>query len=208
MAFTCPSCAISCYIICMLCKSHTEQIPFNCVVASMLGLSQFQSKLVTGDWCSAYTSYRTSHNNFPCLSATSQILTNSPDVARKSFLAEDSGAHIILEGGYSWGKSNSLTSRWVVWGCYGCSLLVVVASISCKISTLLFYYSMFKLPMARVISDSLPFWNAIEFILPWKVYLWMLSETYYCSEICSGCRLCAWFYCSWCCYDWSGTCWA
>ena len=117
IAFTCPSCAINCYIICMLCRSHTEQIPFICVVANMLGLSQFQSKLVTGAECSALTDCFTSHSNFPYWFATSQILTNSPDVARKSFLADEIGAHIILEGGYSCGKSNSLMRRWVVYGC-------------------------------------------------------------------------------------------
>ena len=137
IAFTWPSCAISCYMMDWVFKSHTEQIPFNCAVPIMVGFSWFQSKLVTGATCSAFTSCYTCQSNLPWPSDASQMLTMSPDVARKSFRAEVSGAHIIFAGGYSWGKSKSLTSRCVVWGYCGCSLLVEVWSTRERISTLL-----------------------------------------------------------------------
>ena len=180
IAFTCPSCAISYCFNWRLWMSHTEQIPLSCVVASKFGKSVFQSKFVTGALCSALlTLYRRSQRGWTLLSSTSQILTNSPAVARMSFLDDVWGIHISLEGGYSCGKSNDLTSRCVVYGCWGCSLLVVVASINHRISTLLFCCSIDKLPTARVISESPPFWNAIELTRCWKVYRGILTYTWF-----------------------------
>ena len=158
--FTWPSCAIN-YWLCIVKRSQTQPIPFIYAVASMFVWLGLQSKLVTGAAYGQPTppsdSCLTSQRSLACYSFAIQILTHSPAVAIRSLPRV--GSHAILDGGYSWANSCTLTSRLVVNGCYGYSLEVVVASVNRKISTLLLYRSIDREPTATVIFISCVFLN-------------------------------------------------